>query len=51
MGMSLRVKPEPSLRKAEEMEQALKAAALKSLRDFRKQRVAKRQLPCQPKLG
>ena len=49
MGMSVRVKPEPSLKNAEEMEQALKAAALKSLREFRKQRVSMRQLPCQPK--
>ncbi len=49
MAMSQRVKPETSRQKAEEMERALKLAALKSLREFRKQRLANRQLPCQPR--
>lgn len=32
-----------------ETERALKDAALKSLREYRKARYATRQLPCQPK--
>ncbi len=49
MAVSKPTKTDPSLQKAEEVERALKLAALKSLREFRKQRLASRQLPCQPR--
>ena len=32
-----------------DVERAMKAAALKSLREYRRARYATRQLPCQPK--
>ncbi len=49
MATSKQVQPETSQQKAEEIDRALKVAALKSLREFRKQRISTRQLPCQPR--
>lgn len=49
MTISQRVKPESSQQKAEDIDRALQLAALKSLREFRRQRLAARQLPCQPR--
>lgn len=49
MTTSKRVKPETSQQKAEEIDRALKIASLKSLREFRKQRISTRPLPCQPR--
>ncbi len=41
--------PDASQKKAEEIDRALQLAALKSLREFRRQRMAARQIPCQPR--